>query len=372
MSKFVVFIATLVVLTSLFAIVTSNKKEQVRQRRYPPCSACKIFINSFKKGMDRTAKGHHAGGDTAWEEQKLGSYSKSEIRLVEIQEKVCLDVEEGRDQCYALHEEHDAIIEEWWFNLQDEKPNIYEYFCIEKLQHCCPDHHYGANCTPCAGFPDNICNNNGKCKGSGTRKGSGQCACDDGYAGVTCNECDNKSYEAYRDDKKLLCSPCPIYCDGACTKEGCEKCAPGWIPGAEPGTCLDINECAGPKPVCTPLQFCVNTDGSYRCLECDKACTGCIGDGPDMCLRCAKGFRMVDKICIDEDKENRHNYVYWTRIITYLGLCVCTCIILQRNVVLAGIIGLCVAVYIAVSEYILNSPPTPISAEIPQRFFQDS
>lgn len=48
--------------------------------------------------MERTARGKFEGGDAAWEEERLGSYSRSEVRLVEIQEKLCADVERGKDQ----------------------------------------------------------------------------------------------------------------------------------------------------------------------------------------------------------------------------------------------------------------------------------
>jgi hypothetical protein len=48
--------------------------------------------------MERTARGKFEGGDAAWEEERLGSYSHSELRLVEIQEKLCSDVEKGKDQ----------------------------------------------------------------------------------------------------------------------------------------------------------------------------------------------------------------------------------------------------------------------------------
>lgn len=64
--------------------------------------------------------------------------------------------------------------------------------------------------------------------------------------------------------------------------------------------CLDINECAEAKSVCNPLQFCVNTEGSYKCLECDRSCAGCTGDGPDMCINCAKGYLLKDGLCIGE------------------------------------------------------------------------
>lgn len=85
---------------------------------------------------------------------------------------------------------------------------------------CCPDLHFGKDCTPCLGFPDNVCNNNGKCRGSGTRKGDGKCNCDKGYAGDYCGQCKESYYVAYKDDKKLLCAECHSACDGSCTKAG--------------------------------------------------------------------------------------------------------------------------------------------------------
>lgn len=170
--------------------------------------------------MEKTAKGKYEGGDTSWEEAKLGSYAKSEIRLVEIQEKLCSDVEEGRDQCYSLHENYDSDLEEWWFKLQDTEPDIFKYLCVDKLQHCCPDFHYGVNCTPCDGFPDKVCSNNGKCKGSGTRKGNGKCMCNDGYSGDKCDQCADGYYQTYKDEEKLLCSRCHTSCEGKCTKAG--------------------------------------------------------------------------------------------------------------------------------------------------------
>lgn len=139
---------------------------------------------------------------------------------MEIQEHVCSEVEEGRDQCYTFHEQYDHEIENWWFNHQLNEPDLYKYFCIEQIKHCCPDLHYGENCTPCTGYPDNVCSNNGKCKGAGTRKGNGQCNCDLGYTGDQCNECADNFFQSYRDEKKLLCSKCHVSCDGPCDSAG--------------------------------------------------------------------------------------------------------------------------------------------------------
>ncbi len=49
---------------------------------------------------------------------------------------------------------------------------------------------------------------------------------------------------------------------------------------------------------CEKNEFCVNTEGSYSCFDCDRSCDGCYGDGPDMCDSCALGYTLIDKLCI--------------------------------------------------------------------------
>lgn len=323
--------------------------------RLPPCQACKVLVDSFKKEMERTARGKFEGGDAAWEEERLGSYSHSEVRLVEIQEKLCSSVERGKDQCHALAEEVEQYIEDWWFENQGE--DLHKYLCIDTLKSCCPDNHYGANCKPCPGFPDNVCNKNGKCKGAGTRKGNGKCSCDAGYEGDLCDSCAPTYYKSYQDEQKLLCSPCHSSCQGSCTQagpKGCSVCSPGWFMDTEKG-CLDVNECfMNPNP-CKRNEFCVNSDGSYTCLACDRACESCEGDGPDMCTRCAQGYTLQDNVCVDEREYGREYHISITRYLTYAGLCIATCIIFQKNTFVASLIGLSVALYISVSEYFLSS-----------------
>nr|XP_023027027.1 cysteine-rich with EGF-like domain protein 2 [Leptinotarsa decemlineata] len=329
--------------------------------KLPPCRACKVFVESFKKGLERTSKFKFEGGDAAWEEEKLGSYSTSEVRLVEIHEKLCSEVVEGKEQCYNLLDEYDEKLEYWWFKKQKEEPDLYKFLCIDTFNVCCPELHYGKQCLPCPGFPDNICNSNGRCKGSGTRKGDGKCHCEEGYDGDHCEKCAVNYFVSYKDDKKLLCSPCHVACDGPCSKSGptgCVKCKSGWLQDNEKG-CLDINECAAPKSPCTPLQFCVNKDGSYKCLDCDRSCAGCSGDGPDMCINCASGYFKKDGLCVDSSDESRKSFVSLSRYLTYLGLCIATCIILNKNTYLAAIVGSCVGIYITVSEYMLNTVPSP-------------
>lgn len=142
------------------------------------------------QGMVKTERGKHEGGDAAWEEQRLGSYKRSEVRLVDIQEGLCNDIVVGQDQCHALAETNEHLIEEWWFKEQDDtagngkiiliaretvtrlsdfllppqRLDIFSWLCIDQLQVCCPPNKFGPNCDDCTD-----CNGNGKCKGNGTR-----------------------------------------------------------------------------------------------------------------------------------------------------------------------------------------------------------
>ncbi|XP_068141622.1 cysteine-rich with EGF-like domain protein 2 isoform X1 [Drosophila tropicalis] len=321
----------------------------------PPCKGCSLLVTSFKVGLERTKRGH-GGGDTAWEEENLRSYKNSEVRLVEIQERLCSEPEVlNKDHCHNLANEHEALIEDWFTHKQSEHPDLHTFLCIEQLSVCCPKDTYGPNCAPCTD-----CKGNGKCKGAGTRKGNGKCLCDASYSGPNCNECSSKHYESFRDDSKLLCSPCHAACndDGGCTGAGpksCRKCKDGWLMDSENG-CVDINECLErPASACRPQQFCVNNEGSFTCLECDRSCDGCDGDGPDMCRKCASGYQLKDGKCQDLSAEQRDSYVNLTRFLTYFGMCVATCVIFQSSTNIAYIVGGAVAIYIAASEYWLNS-----------------
>lgn len=52
-----------------------------------------------------------------------------------------------------------------------------------------------------------------------------------------------------------------------------------------------------------------------------------------------------------DKQKGRDDRVNFTRYMTYLGLCIATCIILRRNMIIASLLGLFVAFYITVSEY---------------------
>lgn len=73
--------------------------------KVPPCSACSSLVKSFENGIERTSRGKFEGGDAAWEEKNQGKgYATSEVRFVEIQEKLCRDVSRGETQVRAFIE----------------------------------------------------------------------------------------------------------------------------------------------------------------------------------------------------------------------------------------------------------------------------
>lgn len=171
--------------------------------------------------MKRTARGKHESGDAAWEERNMKVYKRSEVRLVEILDKVCQDIDRGEDQCHSFAGEVEDSIAGWFSDEQVRKPDLHTWLCIDKQKVCCPANHYGVDCTPCSN-----CNGNGFCKGNGTRKGNGKCSCHAGYVGDSCNQCALQYYESFRDDNKLLCTECHI----ACEKDtGCRGAGPKGI-----------------------------------------------------------------------------------------------------------------------------------------------
>ncbi|KAI5634989.1 cysteine-rich with EGF-like domain protein 2 [Phthorimaea operculella] len=229
------------------------------------------------------------------------SYRRSEIRLIDIQENLCKENKAYSVQCHHMAEKAEEFIEEWWTQDPDESADLHSYICIEKLEVCCPKNHYGKDCTPCPGDHNNLCNGNGKCRGEGTRKGNGTCLCNPGYTGANCDECMTGYYLAYKDDTKMLCSPCHRSCSGGCrhgSQKDCAACKAGYSFDSDEG-CLDINECDDIN-ICRRDQFCLNSLGSYQCMDCDKSCDGCYGDGPDMCKKCAKGFLKTEQFCVPD------------------------------------------------------------------------
>ena len=119
--------------------------------------------------------------------------------------------------------------------------------------------------------------------------------------------------------------------------------------------CVDFDECNRSEGnLCKSNEFCVNTEGSFNCVTCDKSCASCEADGPDSCIECAEGFLKNDNVCVSKEVAGRIFNMSQVRYLTYGGLFVATAIIFQRSTLLAGGLGLVVVAYISLSEYYLQ------------------
>ena len=245
----------------------------------------------------------------------------------------------------------------------ENKGDLKVWLCVEKLKVCCAEGYFGADCKPCSKIGSNgkLCSGRGKGKGSGTRKGNGQCTCDKGYSGQTCDQCAQGYFsQDTSDNDNLVCNICHKSCLDRCTGPGptqCLACKPGYLLDTERG-CHDHDECAAAakakSDICAKDKFCVNTEGSYRCHQCDKSCASCTGDGPDSCTECAEGHVKNGQVCMTEEAAGRIFSMTNVRYLTYSGLLIATMIIFQRSTLVAGLLGVVVAAYVGFSEYYLQ------------------
>ncbi|XP_023938517.2 cysteine-rich with EGF-like domain protein 2 [Bicyclus anynana] len=331
----------------IFSIVLTLREQITLGQKWPlgskrsnklnECQRCKVLTDSFKTWIDKTSRGKHEGGDAAWEEAKLKSYARSEMRLVEIQEGLCSELKTHKDHCYALAEEVEVVLEKWWINENYDESDLYSWLCIENLQYCCPPYHFGEACNPCPLDSNNeICGGMGNCDGDGTRKGSGKCICKKGYAGDHCDVCAKNFYSSMN-----ICKPCNEACNG-CHSDGpdaCDECATGW--SKEFGVCVDINECSEPY-VCKSSDFCINRKGSYDCKSCDKTCSTCVGPGPKNCTSCKPNDVLWSEQCINNNKLKE---LYRNAFIKTTFYVICLCILLMSTfrISLASLLALAIS-----------------------------
>ncbi|XP_039742650.1 protein disulfide isomerase CRELD1 isoform X5 [Pteropus medius] len=266
-----------------------------------PCHTCRGLVDSFNKGLERTIRDNFGGGNTAWEEEKLSKYKDSETRLVEVLESVC---SKSDYECHRLLELSEELVESWWFHKQQEAPDLFQWLCSDSLKLCCPSGTFGPSCLACPGGTEKPCGGYGQCEGEGTRGGSGHCDCQAGYGGEACGQCGLGYFEAERNASHLVCSACfgpCARCSGP-EESNCLQCKKGWA--LHHLKCIDIDECGTERASCGADQFCVNTEGSYECRDCSKACLGCMGAGPGRCKKCSSGYQQmwtsVRQRCVQE------------------------------------------------------------------------
>ncbi|XP_073448065.1 protein disulfide isomerase CRELD1 [Aquarana catesbeiana] len=280
--------------TLYFLLVLSN----ISAAKQEPCMTCMNLVNNFVRGIEKTAGHNFGGGNTAWEEKKLAKYEFSETRLVEVIENAC---DQSDFECNKMLEVNEEHLETWWFKRPKDPSGLFEWLCMETLKLCCPPGTFGINCTPCPGGTEKPCSGHGKCDGSGTRSGSGTCDCNPSYGGPLCQDCAVGYYEQSRNESHLVCSECHKGCSKCLGPEEdqCNLCKKGWM--LHEKKCIDVDEC-GTLDRCKSNQYCLNTDGSYECRECDKSCIGCMGAGSSRCKKCNAGYYRDGARCLDVDE----------------------------------------------------------------------
>lgn len=340
------------------------------------CTRCRLLSNSIYENLknitnnegDKQIKVDH----TFLNNIDALNQVKKKVKFSKLWNRICFNIKAGRDDCRTLAELNMDKISNWWERIEIENTDsselsknnlIFDQLCIDILEVCCPDGHYGPNCVQCIGFPNHICSNNGKCSGAGTRLGNGHCVCKKGYTGDDCSKCDKSFYlnRTITDETgSVQCFPCDVSCKDSCFaggSRGCHVCKNGYAWENEYG-CFDVDECEAGRPdPCPPNSFCINTEGSYMCYQCDQACDGCNGDGPDSCLKCAKDHVIKDGACVHSNPKPLFPAYEASpaRYVTYLGLCLVTCIIFRHNIFVASAIGIAVAMYIMASERSLDT-----------------
>jgi len=253
---------TLAVICLQFAF-TKVVKKGIKKK----CETCREVMKNFKKGLDKTNNKNFGGGDSAWEEKKLGTFARSETRLLEILENVCDGVDK-ESQCHAMIEQHEEDLENWWFKKFGTSEQLEQYLCIDTIEVCCPKGKFGKSCKECLGGYSSPCNGHGTCRGDGTRVGNGSCNCQDAYQGDACDSC-SEGY-SLQEDK----------------------------------SCLDINECSNGEAGCVDDEYCENTQGSFECHTCPDQCTTCNGPTMKQCTNCKDGYKLDpgEGGCIDIDE----------------------------------------------------------------------
>ncbi|KAM3915609.1 protein disulfide isomerase CRELD1 [Leptodactylus fuscus] len=263
-----------------------------------PCWTCRSLVNNFIRGIEKTAGQNFGGGNTAWEEEKLAKYESSETRLLEVLETAC---DKSDFECNKMLEQNEDHLETWWFKRPRDPSDLFDWLCKDTLKLCCPEGTWGPDCAPCPGGPDKPCSGNGKCNGAGTRAGTGTCECYPSYGGPLCMDCAIGYYEEAKNESHLVCSECHRSCSKCQGPEEyqCVLCKKGWM--LHDMKCIDIDEC-GTVDRCKSNQYCLNTDGSYECRDCDKSCIGCMGSGPARCKKCNAGYYRDGAKCLDIDE----------------------------------------------------------------------
>ena len=103
-----------------------SKEQSTKKASFPPCGACNSLVNSF-----------------------LIQTAKSDADFEKVKQKTCNDVSRGPKQCKENLVKWSQHLEKWFLESNSTREDLKEWLCVTTLQVCCPENHFGANCTPC-------------------------------------------------------------------------------------------------------------------------------------------------------------------------------------------------------------------------------
>ncbi|CAG5087212.1 Oidioi.mRNA.OKI2018_I69.PAR.g11484.t1.cds [Oikopleura dioica] len=217
------------------------------------CEACKRLQEGIERNLKKTKNQNFGGGNSKWEESRLGPWATSESRMIQTIEYAC----EGDFRCSSFLEEYEEDVEDWFKTGPDSAPeedriDFFKEFCVEKSKSCCEDKNsFGKDCQACpTNVNQEVCSGRGTCEGAGDRKGKGGCKCNHGYSGKHCDECSSEYFleKEVSMTEKPLCTKCLHKCKQCKGEKGkCLGCRDGYeVEGeiAEDGT----HDCKKPKP----------------------------------------------------------------------------------------------------------------------------
>ncbi|KAF7638189.1 hypothetical protein Mgra_00002417 [Meloidogyne graminicola] len=258
-----IFFLILIYLFSFFHLSPTLKIED-------QCKICRVLTKTFLEGLIKTENLHFGGGNTDWEEKKLGKFKTSETRFVEIMEHIChSEDKDDRFRCHSLAETNEELLEEWFYSRQEADPSLEIFLCVKMLSYCCDFGYFGPKCSPCPGFKESgkSCFGRGLCDGEGNKSGNGTCSCHRGYTGKSCNNCDSSSFPISQNSTFIECHECFDGCGSGCTyagPKGCNACRTGYKMTDD--GCQDVDECKETEGICQKEnEICVNLQGSYEC-----------------------------------------------------------------------------------------------------------
>ncbi|XP_008297326.1 stabilin-1 [Stegastes partitus] len=191
-----------------------------------------------------------------------------------------------------------------------------QHICVRSFMYpqCCPQH-WGALCLPCPSWSGKTCNFHGVCVDGDV--GNGSCICDDGFSGVSCQNCKNPNAYGEKCDKVCDCE------QGVCNKgpdgDGQCLCQP-------PYTGRRCDRVSSGCQSCGPYSYCRGDEDSATCEclpghrrtnqnRCTSVCSQsdcdpnaqCSSQGSRISCACKPGYVGDGRLCVPRNPCSSDN-----------------------------------------------------------------